>query len=495
MNRSTILHNIINLSISEIVSRLLNFISYIYLARVILAEGFGIISFVIAFSSYFLLIVNFSSDIIASREVARLAHNPPDIGDLQTRHARLADSSPGQVDQRTRQARLESGQSSFVNKIISLRLILACASYALLSGLVLLFCQQATIKAGLLIYGLTFFAQAINISWYFRGTEKTLPVTISQILSSLINLILIVAFVLVRVDIIYAILIMTLVAFVNSLVLLFFYGKGQKMRLILDAGYTDGQKTNLLLDAGFGSEKKGNSILDSGFVRRNLRESFPVALAGLMISIYYNLDHVMLGYMTSSTELGYYAAAYKIIIIALVPAGIVYQAFLPQFSKSKNDPYHIANLMELYSTSMLILGAFFTTIIFLFAKNIIGIAYGTKYGNSIMLTQILAFNIFLVYLNMTYGNPLIAWDKQKVYSYSIIVGALSNIILNLILIPRYYATGAAVATICSELVVMAGIIPTHFVIAKRIHFGAILKSIALMIITITFILYIKDLIG
>ena len=265
--------------------------------------------------------------------------------------------------------------------------------------------------------------------------------------------------------------------------------------MILDAGLVNERKTSLILDAEFGSENKERSILDSGFMRRNLSESFPVAIAGIMISIYYNLDHVMLGYMTNSTELGYYAAAYKVIIIALVPAGIIYQAFLPQFSRASNDLESRTKLMDSYSKGLLIIGAFLTTIVYLFAGYIIEVIYGSGYINSIIILQILSMNIYFVYLNITYGNPLIAWDRQKVYSYSIIVGALSNIILNLILIPRYFAIGAAFATICSELVVMVGIIPTHFVIAKRIHFGTILKSIALMIITSTLILYMKDLIG
>ncbi len=447
MNRRTILRNIINLSISEIISRLLNFISYVYLARVILAEGFGIISFIIAFSSYFLLIINFSSDIIASREVARLADSSPRQGDQRTRHTRLAHISLGKGNSQARQAYLKSERGIFVNKILSLRIILASASYTLLTGLVLFLNQPATIKIGLLIYGLTFFAQAINLSWYFKGEEKTAAVTFAQILSSLINLILVVMLIKHKTDSISAIAIVTSVSFINSLLMLMFYLRKGKMRLILDAG----------------------------FIRNNLKESFPVAFAGIMITIYYNLDHVMLGYMTNSAELGYYAAAYKIIIIALVPAGIICQSFLPQLSKSVNDLIMQKSLMKMYSNWMLVAGVLSTVVFFLFAGKIVEIVYGGQFEESVLLMKILSFNICLVYLNMTYGNPLIAWNKQKLFSYPIIAAAIGNIILNILLIPKYHAIGAAIATISSELIVMAGFLPLHKKVAKQVQTPVMLE--------------------
>lgn len=430
MNQSLIFRNIINLSISEIISRLLNFISYIYLARVILAEGFGIISFVIAFSSYFLLIVNFSSDMIASRETARLKTN----------------------------------RNIFVNKIVALRILLSIVSYALLAGFVLVLNQSETIRTGLLIYGLTFFANAVNIGWYFRGIERTIPIMVSQVTASVVNLGCIITIVHHHEDLIFAIIIMASISFLNSLILLYLFRKEQKIR----------------------------PTLDFGFIRNNLKESLPVAVAGIMISIYYNLDHVMLGYMADSAELGYYAAAYKIILIALVPAGIIYQAFLPQFSKTRDDAVHRYRLMDFYSNAMLITGAFFTIIIFLFANEIIGIVYGIQYESSVLLMKILSFNIFLVYSNMTYGNPLIAWDKQRIYSYSIVLGAVTNVLLNIILIPKYHAVGAAIATIGSELIVMAGIIPTHYYFTKSIHINNILKSIACLAITFFVIISIES---
>ncbi len=140
MERSLILYNIINLSISEVISRLLNFISFVYLARVILVEGFGIISFVVAFSSYFLLIVNFSSDIIASREVARLQVN----------------------------------RETLVSQVIATRILLAIASYALLSILVMLLQTTSTIRIALLIYGLTFFCAGIQYIMVLQRDGKNI---------------------------------------------------------------------------------------------------------------------------------------------------------------------------------------------------------------------------------------------------------------------------------------------------------------------------------
>ena len=483
MDRSLILRSIINLSVSEVISRLLNFISFVYLARVILVEGFGIISFVIAFSSYFLLIVNFSSDIIASRETARLIDNTHKPDGNQTRQARLAAFFPERSKQRTRQVllpelkhtHLQTDLSIFVNKILSLRIILACVGFMLLGCMVACLSQSAEIKTGLLIYGLTFFAQAINLSWYFKGREKTAAITFAQISSSLVNLLLVIVLVKNKTDLTGAIVIFTSAAFINSMLMLMIYKRKEKKSLMLDAGLRREQKTRLILDTGLRREGKGRLILDAGFIRRNLKESFPVAFAGVMISVYYNLDHVMLGYMTDSTELGYYAAAYKIIIIALVPAGIIYQSFLPQLSNCVNDPVIRKDLMKIYSNWMFVLGAVSTVIIFLFANQIVEIVYGGKFEESVLLMRILSFNIILVFLNMTYGSPLIAWNEQKLFSYPIAAAAIGNIILNILLIPRYHAVGAAVATISSELIVLAGFLPLHKKVVKHMQTQTILE--------------------
>lgn len=194
----------------------------------------------------------------------------------------------------------------------------------------------------------------------------------------------------------------------------------------------------------------------------------------------------MLGMISTKRELGYYAAAYKIVLIAVVPASIILQSFFPQFAKSYNQIKERSRHMNFYARLMFVTGIFFTSMGLLFAGEIIGIVFGPAYKASVPLLRILILNVFLVYVNMTYGNPLIAWNKQKYYSYAIAFGALVNVLLNFILIPKYFAYGAALATILSEVAVLAGLTTIHWKTTNDLYLETLLKSGGCFITVIIF---------
>jgi len=63
----------------------------------------------------------------------------------------------------------------------------------------------------------------------------------------------------------------------------------------------------------------------------------------------------------------------------------------------------------------------------------------------------------VISMNIFFGNPLIAWGKQKQYSIAIAIGAAANIILNILWIPKYTYIGASMATLLSETAVFTGV--------------------------------------
>jgi O-antigen/teichoic acid export membrane protein len=63
----------------------------------------------------------------------------------------------------------------------------------------------------------------------------------------------------------------------------------------------------------------------------------------------------------------------------------------------------------------------------------------------------------VISVNIFFGNPLIAWGKQKEYSIAIAFGAVTNIILNILLIPKYSYIGASLATLMAEVAVFVGV--------------------------------------
>ena len=67
-------------------------------------------------------------------------------------------------------------------------------------------------------------------------------------------------------------------------------------------------------------------------------------------------------------------------------------------------------------------------------------------------------NIGVIGVNVFLGNPLTVWGFQRQYAVAITLGAIANIFLNLLLIPKYSYNGAALATLLSEVVVFCGVL-------------------------------------
>ncbi len=82
-------------------------------------------------------------------------------------------------------------------------------------------------------------------------------------------------------------------------------------------------------------------------------------------------------------------------------------------------------------------------------------------------------NTIVVSVNIFLGNPMMAWGKQKEYAIAISFGAITNIILNFILIPKYSYIGAAFATLLSEVAVFIGV----FYLFNKFTSGFLYKKI------------------
>ena len=91
--------------------------------------------------------------------------------------------------------------------------------------------------------------------------------------------------------------------------------------------------------------------------------------------------------------------------------------------------------------------------LFLFSGPIVRILGGEDFLSSALPLRILSFVVGLVFLNNLSGKALIALDLQKAGMKIYIFGAILNILLNLLVIPRYSYIGASVTTLITEVLV------------------------------------------
>ncbi|MBQ5579728.1 MAG: polysaccharide biosynthesis C-terminal domain-containing protein, partial [Clostridia bacterium] len=174
-------------------------------------------------------------------------------------------------------------------------------------------------------------------------------------------------------------------------------------------------------------------------------------------TVYTHLDTVMLGFMTTDTDVGYYNAAVKIknVLVSIVTSlGVV---LLPRAS------YYVeTNRMKDFKTisskalDFVMVAAIPVTVYFIyFARQGIMLLSGEAYMGSIQPMQILMPTIIFIGITNILGiQILVPLGKERAVLHSEIVGAVVDLVLNFLLIPKYAASGAAIGTLVAELAVL-----------------------------------------
>lgn len=174
-------------------------------------------------------------------------------------------------------------------------------------------------------------------------------------------------------------------------------------------------------------------------------------------TIYTNLDNVMLGFMTTDADVGYYNAAVKIknILVSIVTSlGTV---LLPRVS------YYVENNMveDLKRITRKVLSFVFLIAtpmmlyFILFAEEGIYFLSGVAYEKSIFPMQLIMPTLLFIGITNILGiQILVPLGREKIVLYSEIVGGVVDVVLNAVLIPRYASVGAAVGTLVAEITVL-----------------------------------------
>ncbi len=132
-------------------------------------------------------------------------------------------------------------------------------------------------------------------------------------------------------------------------------------------------------------------------------------------------------------------------------------------------------VMQKFSMLMFLFGSIVAFGTFTFSDFIIRVTYGSNYNDASIIIKLLSVTMLIVYYNVSSSVPLNGWNKEKPVALSILLGALVNIFLNFLLIPRYGAKGAAYATIFSEIVVGASLTLTFLKTVKKVYIINFLK--------------------
>lgn len=188
-------------------------------------------------------------------------------------------------------------------------------------------------------------------------------------------------------------------------------------------------------------------------LRQHIRPIFSFFMMTVATTIYTNLDSVMLGFMKGDEAVGYYNAAVKIktILVSLVTSmGAVLLPRLSFYLKEGRDKEFkdlTVRSLQFVCFISIPLWIYFT----LFAKEGIYFLSGTEYTGSIVPMQIIMPTLFLVGISNLLGiQILVPMDRENEVLKSVTIGAVVNLIVNAICIPKFGASGAAFGTLVAE---------------------------------------------
>ncbi|MCX6811254.1 MAG: oligosaccharide flippase family protein [Candidatus Berkelbacteria bacterium] len=210
-----------------------------------------------------------------------------------------------------------------------------------------------------------------------------------------------------------------------------------------------------------------------------LIKSIPLGISIVLGFIYYKVDTIILSLLKPSYDVGIYGASYKVLdVVVAFPAmfcGLLFPILAGCYAKKHMNRFNA--LIQKGFDILIITGVPITIILLGLARPIIFLIAGNQFINSIRVLEILAPTAILIFINSIFFIAIVGGDKQNKLIFPFTFLAIFNIVLNLILIPKYSYIGAAIATIATQILALG--IPwllTREFFSTKISFRITLKA-------------------
>lgn len=371
-------------------------ITYPYAFRVLHAEGIGKVNYAVSIVNYFLLFAALGISEYAVREGAK----------IREKHRQI---------------------NIFAGQIFTIHLTMTLLSYSALS--ILLFCSAnlRPYRGLVILSSLTIIFTTIGVEWINTIYEDYLYITVRSIAAQVITLILLFLMVRNEEDVCQYALLTVISGGGVALMNLFHCRKYIKLHLT--------RKLNLHI---------------------HMKPVLLLAANKVAVSIYVNSDVTMLGWYCGNYYIGIYEIAIKIYTVVKRIMAAVYTVFVPRFSYyvGQGDTDSIKRMYtRLVSTLTLVVVPASVGLIFI-SEKVILIMGGKEYIEAVPVLQILSVGLICAVFGgeITYClNIPLSREKNNIKATSF--SAAVNILLNIMLIPRFKQNGAAVTTVISEFCV------------------------------------------
>lgn len=229
--------------------------------------------------------------------------------------------------------------------------------------------------------------------------------------------------------------------------------------------------------------KKTNNQLsgwrfDKKIAKKLLKDSSPLIISSLMISLYMRIDQIMIKEMIDSNAVGQYAAALRISEAwYFIPIAICNSLFPALANAKKNsEEMYYQRLKNLYSLVIWIAIPISLTVSFL-SNEIISLLYGMDFLPSSEVLIIHIWSSVFIFIGVVKSNHLVINNLNSLHLKGVVLAVILNIFLNLVFIPVLEVKGAALATFITQI--FSVIIVNLFFKDLRVQNKVILRALLL----------------
>lgn len=401
--KKILLKNIFSVGIIQISNYIFPLITIPIVSRIIGPDKFGVINFAASFVAYFTLIIGFGFDLTATRRVASDPLN-------------------------------EKNRNKVFSEVFSSQCFLLLFS-VLIFIVCLFFVPQLKGEKEVAIYTfITCFATVMTQNWLFQAMQDLHKIAVLSLIGKIIFTIIVLSTIHMKSDYYWQPLALSISQIGIALISFFWSIKNYNLKLLRVSFKSC---LNLLWD----------------------EKTFFFSLC--VINIYTTTTIVVLGITNSSTDVGYYTAGQKLILIMQMIITIpLTQAIFPYIGKAFGDSFEKGIMVVQKIIPVVFVFTFVSgVLIFFLSPYFITIFYGNKFAPAIIICRILAFIPMIIALSTIIGiHVMINLKMDKIFFKITLIGAIFGMILNLSFVRYFGYVGAAITWFMTELFVFSSLL-------------------------------------
>lgn len=423
LTTSRVAKNTIFLTIATVGQKALAFLYFILIARLAGVEGTGKYFFVVSFTTIFSIFVDLGLSSVLIRETAK--------------------------------KREMAGK--YLGNILGAKVVLGVLTYLAVIVAINIMGYPPATKFMVYLSGIVMLLDSFNVTFYavFRGHQnlryESMGVVVSEILIIAVGGVSL---------ILHAPLYFLLLALMSGSIFNFFF-------------------SSILLWKK--TEVRPCLCFDKTLLISLFKIAYPFALAGIFVKVYSYLDSVLLSKMVGDAAVGFWSVAYKLTYaFQFIPMAFAAAAFPAMSAYFVSDKTMLRKTFERVLFYLAIIAMPVAFGIFSLAEPVILKLYGASYAASVLPLQVAIFTVIFIFLNYPIGSLLNATDRQMTNTAIMGVCMGLNVVLNVILIPRFSYLGAAISAVISHaLLFTIGLIFAGRIVDynKKFIFSALFKIV------------------